>query len=307
MSPSPYLIFSRDEWKNLRGDTTLTLEPPEIAALQGLSTEMSINEVVDIFLPLSRFLSLHVQAARELHRAQSVFLGREDTVAPYLIGMAGSVSVGKSTTARVLRALLSRWPGNPRVELVTTDGFLHPNETLRARGLMQRKGFPESYRRGALLKFVSELKAGAHEVRCPVYSHLSYDIIPGEERVIQRPDIVIIEGLNVLQTSHKPNFRWVADFFDFSIYLDAGIPLLREWYVERFLALRDTAFQDPASYFHNFADLTDEQAVAHALRIWQSINEVNLQYNILPTRERAGLIMVKGRDHRVQQLRLRRR
>lgn len=306
-SPSPYLNFDRDQWKRLRGDAPLTLGNPDLEAIRGLNTEISIQEVIEIFLPLSRLLSLHVDAARGLHNAQATFLGRSDIRAPYLIGIAGSVSVGKSTTSRLLRELLARWPGKPNVVLITTDGFLLPNHELKVRGLMRRKGFPESYRRGALLKFVSALKAGAREVRCPVYSHLSYDILPGEERIIRDPDIVIIEGLNVLQTSPRPNLSWVSDFFDFSIYIHAEVPLLRKWYVERFLTLRDTAFRDPESYFHKYAHFTDQQAILHAQDIWKDINEVNLRRNILPTRERAALILMKGPDHLVQQVRLRRR
>jgi len=302
----PYLRFRREEWRDLRGGAQMTLAAQELDELKGMNTVMSIDEVREVFLPLSRLLSLHVEAASALRQTQATFLNRPSTRVPYLIGMAGSVAVGKSTSARVLRELLSRWPGKPVVELVTTDGFLLPTAELTRRNLMQRKGFPESYRRGALLTFVSDLKAGAPEVRCPVYSHLSYDIIPDQERVLRRPDIVIIEGLNVLQTSPRPNLRWVADFFDFTIYVHAEIPLLRQWYVQRFLKLRDTAFQNPKSYFHNYAMLTDEQARQRALLIWRKINEVNLLDNILPTRERASLLLENGRDHRIQQVQMRR-
>lgn len=311
MSPAnavvePYLVFPREEWRELRQDVTLSLDEPEIDSLTGINSVMSLEEVVEVFLPLTRLLSLHVKAARGLRSAQSVFLGRRERRVPYLIGLAGSVAVGKSTSARILRELLARWPGRPRVELVTTDGFLYPNADLEARGLMSRKGFPESYRRSALLQFVSDLKAGADVVRCPTYSHLIYDVVPDEERIIEQPDIVIIEGLNVLQTSPRPNQQWVADFFDFTIYVHAEVPLLRHWYTQRFLKLRDTAFQDPSSYFHHLASLDDAASVARARGIWEAINEVNLVQNILPTRERAALILEKGPDHRVQQIKLRR-
>lgn len=305
-SGEPYLIFQREEWRELRQDATLSLDEPEIDSLTGITSVMSLEEVTEVFLPLTRLLSLHVKAARGLRTAQSVFLGRRERRVPYLIGLAGSVAVGKSTSARILRELLARWPGQPRVELVTTDGFLYPNDALKARGLMSRKGFPESYRRSALLQFVSALKAGAEVVRCPTYSHLIYDVVPDEERVIERPDIVIVEGLNVLQTSPRPNQRWVADFFDFTIYIHAEIPLLRHWYTQRFLALRDTAFRDPDSYFHHLASLDDAASRARARSIWESINEVNLVQNILPTRERASLVLEKGPDHRVQEIKLRR-
>lgn len=301
----PYLIFSRAEWRELREDTTLTLNEPEIDSLKGLHAAMSMTEVAEVFLPLSRLLSLHVKAAHGLRQAQSTFLGRAERKVPYLIGMAGSVAVGKSTSARILRELIARWPGQPRVELVTTDGFLYPNAALEARGLMQRKGFPESYRRLALLQFVSDLKAGARSVTCPSYSHLIYDVVPDEQRVLETPDIVIIEGLNVLQSSPYPNQRWVADFFDFTIYIHAEVPLLRQWYIQRFLTLRDTAFRKPDSYFHHLAQLSDEAAIARASGIWQSINEVNLVENILPTRELASLVLEKGPDHRVQAVKLR--
>lgn len=302
----PYIVFKRDEWRGLRKGAKLTLNEPEIDSLKGLNSVMSEEEVIEVFLPLSRLLQLHVQAAHGLRQTQSTFLGRPAPQVPYLIGMAGSVAVGKSTSARILRELLARWPGQPRVELVTTDGFLHPNAALAQRGLMQRKGFPESYQRSALLKFVSDLKAGVREVRCPTYSHMSYDVVPEQERVLRSPDIVIIEGLNVLQTSPRPNKGWVADFFDFTIYVHAEIPHLRDWYTQRFLTLRDTAFQNPSSYFHDLAVLTDAEATSRAINIWRSINEVNLIQNILPTRERASLILQKGGDHRVQEIKLRR-
>jgi len=302
----PYLVFPREEWRELRQDATLSLGKPEIVSLQGINSAMSLEEVVEVFLPLTRLLALHVEAARGLLDAQATFLGRAARKVPYLIGMAGSVAVGKSTSARILRELLARWPGSPTVELVTTDGFLYPNADLEARGLMNRKGFPESYRRSALLQFVSDLKAGAREVRCPTYSHLIYDVVPDEERVIVDPDIVIIEGLNVLQTSPRPNQRWVADFFDFTIYMHAEVPHLRSWYTERFLKLRDTAFRDPDSYFHHLAGLSDAASIARAEKIWATINEVNLVQNILPTRERASLVLEKGPDHLVQTIKLRR-
>lgn len=304
MTRTPWTTFDRASWSALRADTPLTLMDHDLATLQGLGVPLSVGEVEDVFLPLTRLLNLHFRASRRLHAERAAFLGRPDGAVPFVIGLAGSVAVGKSTFARVLATLMSRWPHHPRVSLVTTDGFLLPNAELERRGLMQRKGFPESYHRAALLAFVVALKSGEPVVHSPVYSHRSYDIVPGARTEVERPDVVIVEGLNVLQSGVGTAF--VSDFFDFSVYLDADLPDLRRWYVERFRRLRDTAFREPDSYFHRYASLTDAEADARALEIWSSINERNLLDNILPTRERATLVAKKGPDHRVNSVRLRR-
>jgi type I pantothenate kinase len=307
---SPYRIFSRAEWATLRADTPMTLEPAEIARLRSMHDRLDISVVAEIYLPLSRLLSLYVAATQRLFRAQQGFLGTEDAKVPYIIGVGGSVAVGKSTTARVLQALLARWPNVPKVDLLTTDGFLYPNAVLAREGLMEKKGFPESYDLPALLRFLSEIKAGRHPVRAPVYSHLFYDVIPNEQIEIDRPEILIVEGLNVLQAGRLPKdgkaVPFVSDFFDFSVYLDADEGVLLSWYVDRFLALRGTAFADPKSYFHRYAKLSDEEAVATATSIWNRINLVNLRENILPTRPRADLILKKGESHEVEEVALRR-
>jgi type I pantothenate kinase len=306
---SPYATFSRVDWARLRASTPLTVTDEELVKLRGLNEYVSLDEVRDIYLPLSRLLNLYVQAAQGLHVVADLFLGKPPTPVPYVVGVAGSVAVGKSTFARVLRALLARWPNHPRVDLVTTDGFLYPNRVLEERGLMHRKGFPESYDLRRLLGFLAALKSGAKEVRCPIYSHLVYDIVPGEEKVVRQPDIVILEGLNVLQTpdgARRQALRiFVSDFFDFSIYIDAREEDVEAWYVQRFLKLRDTAFQDPNSYFRRYGELSDEEADTTARGIWQEINGPNLRENIAPTRDRAGLVLVKGADHSVQEVRLR--
>jgi type I pantothenate kinase len=307
--PIPYITFTHKEWGKLRADTPLTLSEADLAHLRGLNERVSLDEVVEIYLPLSRLLNLYVAATQELYRATATFLGNPGPKVPYVIGMAGSVAVGKSTTARILRALLSRWPNHPRVDLVTTDGFLYPNHVLEERGLMQRKGFPESYDLRALIQFVSDVKAGLPNVQAPIYSHLSYDIVPDRVQIVDQPHIMIIEGLNVLQTgdgtpSHKLRV-FVSDFFDFTMYVDARVEDVRQWYIKRFLTLRDTAFRNPASYFHRYASLSDQQARDRASTIWKEINEVNLIENILPTRERAHLILEKGRDHVVERVKLR--
>ncbi|HEV7603245.1 MAG TPA: type I pantothenate kinase [Bradyrhizobium sp.] len=307
---NPYRVFSREHWAKLRDDMPMTLHANEIAALRSMHDRLDLREVEDIYLPLSRLLSIYVDATQRLYFAQRRFLGIEDRKMPYIIGVAGSVAVGKSTTARVLQALLARWSPRPKVDLVTTDGFLFPNAVLERQGLMQKKGFPESYDLPTLLGFLSDIKAGRRPVRAPVYSHLAADIIPNEWIEVDRPDILIVEGVNVLQTGRLPRdgkaVPVVSDFFDFSVYIDAEEPVLREWYVRRFLTLRDTAFLDPRSYFHRYALLSDEEAAATALAIWERTNRANLEDNILPTRPRATLILKKGADHVVETVALRR-
>jgi type I pantothenate kinase len=306
---SPYRIFSRAEWATLRADTPMTLRASEMAELRSLNDRLDMEEVEHIYLPISRLLSLYVAATQRLFRVQQRFLGTEDVKMPYVIGIAGSVAVGKSTTARVLKALLARWPNTPKVELITTDGFLYPNAVLEREGLMEKKGFPESYDLPSLLRFLNEVKAGQRP-RAPVYSHLVYDVIPNEWIELDRPDILIVEGLNMLQAATPPKdgkaIPFVSDFFDFSIYLDAAEGALRTWYVDRFLTLRETAFRDPKSYFHRYSMLTDEKAIATATSIWTRINLVNLRENILPTRRRAHLILEKDTSHAVTQVSLRR-
>jgi len=302
---SPYLKFSRLEWAALRASTPLTLTAADIEELRGINVALSLLEVEDVYLPLSRLLNLYVRASHQLFSVTDTFLGKPTTPVPYVIGVAGSVAVGKSTSARVLQALLSRWPDHPRVDLVTTDGFLLPNSVLEKRGLTQRKGFPESYDRRRLLEFVAALKSGADEVSVPVYSHQAYDIVGDERRQVRRPDILIVEGLNVLQGGATGAF--VSDYFDFSIYVDADPSDIEEWYVSRFLTLRDTAFRDPAAYFHRYVSLSDDEAIAESRRIWKEINLVNLEANILPTRDRATLILHKNADHGVGGVSLRRR
>jgi len=307
---SPYRIFSRAEWAERREDTPMTLTSEEVSRVRSLNDRLDMKEVEEIYLPLSRLLSLYVAATQRLFRAQQNFLGTEDTKMPYIIGVAGSVAVGKSTTARVLQALLARWPNVPKVDLVTTDGFLYPNAILAREGLMERKGFPESYDLPALLRFLSDVKAGRRPARAPIYSHLVYDVIPNEWVEIDRPEILIMEGLNVLQAGRPPKdgkaIPYVSDFFDFSVYLDADEAVLLSWYVDRFLTLRGTAFRDPKSYFHRYATLSDREATATATAIWRRINLVNLHDNILPTRQRADLILKKGESHMVEEVALRR-
>jgi len=308
---SPYRTFTRDEWAKLRADAPMTLTADEVVQLQSLNDPISLDEVAAIYLPLSRLLSLYVAATQGLFKAtQRFLLAENDAKVPYIIGVAGSVAVGKSTTARVLKALLARWPNTPKVDLVTTDGFLLPNAELTRLDLMERKGFPESYNTGALLHFLADIKAGKRNVKAPLYSHLVYDVVPGEETVIDRPDILIVEGLNVLQPARMPKdgtaIPFVSDFFDFSVYIDADEEDLHRWYVNRFLRLRHTAFRDPLSYFRRYAELPEAEAIATADGLWNRINLVNLRENIVPTRQRASLILKKGPSHRIETVALRR-
>jgi type I pantothenate kinase len=301
---SRYLEFTRDEWSVLRAATPLTIREKDLEALRGINDRINLDEVADVYLPLTRLLNLYVAAAQNLHKVSATFLGTIAPKAPYVIGVAGSVAVGKSTFARVLQALLSRWPDHPKVDLVTTDGFLFPNATLLERGIMNRKGFPESYDTRRILAFLRDLKSGDAEVRAPIYSHVVYDIVPTEQLVVRQPDILILEGLNVLQAGSGAR-EFVSDYFDFSIYIDADERSIRSWYVERFMKLRETVFQDPESYFRHFADLTHDEAVATAKGIWHEINGKNLRENILPTRDRAALVLHKAEDHRVGCVQLR--
>ena len=307
--PTPYVDFDRRDWSRLRENHPMSLTADDLARLRGLEHPLDLQEVEEVYLPLSRLLTFYAEASERLHAVTSDFLLERPQRTPFVIGVAGSVAVGKSTTSRILRELLSRWPSTPRVSLLTTDGFLHPNAELRRRGILHRKGFPESYDRRAVLRVLAEVKGGKAEVSAPVYSHLSYDIVPGERVTVSKPDVLIVEGLNVLGA---PPVRpmggtgmAVSDFFDFSVYVDARVSHIERWYVERFLKLRETAFSDPDSYFHRYSTLSDSEAEATALTIWQTINGPNLVENVLPTRQRASLIIVKGEDHSVRKVRLR--
>ncbi len=302
---SRHLSFDREAWAELRAATPMTLREPELERLRGINERIDLDEVAAVYLPLSRLLNLYVSATQDLHRVSATFLGAGAPKVPYVIGVAGSVAVGKSTFARILQALLAQWPDHPKVDLITTDGFLHPNAVLESNDLMHRKGFPESYDARELLRVLREIKSGHNRVEAPVYSHVVYDIVPDEQVVIEQPDIVILEGLNVLQVGESRT-EFVSDYFDFSIYVDADEADIEQWYVDRFLTLRESVFQDPDSFFSNYADLSDDEAVATARSIWQRINGVNLRENIAPTRERASLILHKRADHRVDRVRLRR-
>jgi type I pantothenate kinase len=307
--PNPYRVFARNEWARLRADTPLTLTIDDLDRLQSVNDPISLEEIVAIYLPLSRLLALYAAATQGLFKATQRFLGAEDGKMPYVIGLAGSVAVGKSTSARVLKALLSRWPNTPKVELVTTDGFLLPNAELKRLGLMERKGFPESYDASAIVRFLSAVKSGERNVKAPVYSHLTYDVVADDHVVVDRPDILIFEGLNVLQPGRLARdgraVAFVSDFFDFSIYLDAEEPLLRQWYIRRFMRLRETAFRDPRSFFTRYAELPEEEALRIATGLWERINLPNLEENILPTRPRASLVLRKGASHMIEEVALR--
>ena len=299
-----YIPFSRDEWADLRAATPLTIREKDLEALRGINERIDLDEVTAVYLPLTRLLNLYVSATQNLHKVSATFLGTMAPKVPYVIGVAGSVAVGKSTFARILQALLARWPEHPKVDLVTTDGFLFPNAVLDERGIMNRKGFPESYDTKSLLQFLRELKSGRPEVAAPVYSHVVYDIVDGQEVIVRQPDILILEGLNVLQVGVDSN-EFVSDYFDFSIYIDAEESVIRDWYIERFHALRRTVFQDPQSFFRHFAELSDDEATEVARGIWAEINGRNLSENIAPTKSRASLVINKGANHRVTDVQLR--
>lgn len=302
---TPFVEISRDEWAELAPTTKSPLTEADIESLRGLGDRLNLQEVEDVYLPLSRLLSIYASGARKLHRDTSSFLGERATTTPFVIGVAGSVAVGKSTVARLLQMLMARWEDTPRVELVTTDGFLYPNAELERRGILDRKGFPESYDRRALLRFVSEVKSGSAEVSAPVYSHLSYDILPDEKIVVRQPDVLIVEGLNVLQPPTAGGGLAVSDLFDFTVYVDARTQDIASWYQDRFLSLQRGAFSDPDSYFHRYASLTEDEAREKAKDFWERINLPNLEQNIRPTRSRATLVLRKAANHAVSTVLLR--
>ncbi|EPR76482.1 Pantothenate kinase [Leifsonia rubra CMS 76R] len=302
---SPFLEIDRSDWSELAPKMDVPLTQAELIELRGLGDELDLTEVAEVYLPLSRLLNLYAENAQQLHGATTKFLGASTTRTPFVIGVAGSVAVGKSTISRLLRELLSRWDGTPRVELITTDGFLHPNAELERRGILERKGFPESYDRRSLLRFVSKIKSGAAEVRAPFYSHLAYDIVPEASVTVSKPDVLIVEGLNVLQPPTPGKKLAVSDLFDFTIYVDARTSNIARWYEERFLRLQRGAFSNPRSYFHRFADLSESAARARAQQVWKLTNEPNLIQNVLPTRPRASLILRKDANHSVSKVLLR--
>ena len=306
----PYQTFTKAQWSDLRNGQPMTLNAADIERLRALTDPISLAEAEEVYLPLSRLLSYYVEAVQNLHQVSSRFLNTPVDKVPFIIGVAGSVAVGKSTTSRILRALLSRWPSSTKVDLVTTDGFLHPNKVLEDRGLMHRKGFPESYDRARFVKFLADIKSGRGKVSVPVYSHLVYDVVPGEEVIIDRPDILIVEGLNILQPGELPRdgkpIVFASDFIDFAIYIDADVEDLRDWYLTRFFRLRETAFRDPTSFFRKFSEMSEEEAGIFGRNVWKTINLPNLLENVLPTRGRADLILKKGKDHRVEEVKLKR-
>jgi type I pantothenate kinase len=299
-----YMSFDRSEWAALRANTPMTLSSRDLEILRSVNEEVSLDEVVEAYLPLSRLLNLHVAAARNLSSVKDAFLGRPAGRPPYVIAVAGSVAVGKSTFARILRTLIARWPDRPKVELITTDGFLHPNAVLQDRGLMTRKGFPESYDMRRMIHFLADIKSGEAEVAAPLYSHMAYDIVPGENQIIKQPDVLIFEGLNVLQSGAFPVLA--SDFFDFSVYLDAEEADIEEWFLERFLLLQKTAFRDEGAFFNRYKDLNRDEATAFARNVWRTINLPNLRENIVPTRERASIVLTKRPNHTLGEVRLRR-
>jgi len=304
-NPTPFVEISRADWAELGNNTELPLTEAEISQIRGLGDFLDMKEVREVYLPLSRFLNIYVSEYSKLHKATSNFLGERSARVPFIIGIAGSVAVGKSTVSRLLRELLTRWEGTPKVALITTDGFLYPNQELEKRSLMHRKGFPESYDRMTLLNFVADIKSGKENVQAPIYSHLTYDIVPGKFETVSSPDVVIIEGLNVLQSPGPDQEVTLSDYFDFKIYVDAETKNISKWFLNRFHELRESAFTNPASYFHRYAEMPLDKALEKATEIWQTINLPNLTENILPTRSRATLVLKKGDQHAVESVLLR--
>ena len=303
---TPFLSFSREQWADLRKSVPLKLTEQDLKPLLGFNEALSLNEVSTIYLPLTRLINYYIEENLRRQTVLNRFLGVQNPKVPYIIGIAGSVAVGKSTSARILQSLLSHWPNERKVDLITTDGFLHPLQKLKQDNLLHKKGFPVSYHTAKLIRFLAEIKSGKEKVQAPIYSHLTYDIVPHEFTEIKQPDILILEGLNVLQTAgNNSNQTFVSDFVDFSIYVDAQEVLLKEWYIKRFLKFRQSAFSDPNSYFKHYAKLSEQEAIATAASIWENINGLNLRENILPTRERADLILTKGADHAVELIKLR--